>query len=254
MNFPGRSWDEQIVATNTYIDIDKFGWNDSNFIIHPEHYFMAARIGKGKGREAMWRITYGDLAGLSREELIERQPKKFETFLPGHPKPDEYTVDNISPYKMHQRCAEKLRVGRFLLVADAGHLCNPFGGLGLTGGMTDVSGLVDCLVGIDTDRADDSILEKYSDIRREKWSTIVDKISSENFRRLWGQDPEKAMETDEFLQLCKKAETDQKLSIEMQMGALALQHDFTQYYKESAKTDVPVLDKPAPAVVAVAAD
>lgn len=28
--FPGKTWDEQIVATNTYYDIDKFGWSDSS--------------------------------------------------------------------------------------------------------------------------------------------------------------------------------------------------------------------------------
>lgn len=32
---------------------------------------------------------------------------------------------NFSPYKIHQRLAEHLRVGRVLLAADAAHLCNP---------------------------------------------------------------------------------------------------------------------------------
>ena len=215
---------------------------------------MAARIGKGKGREVLWRITYGDTAGLTREEYVERQPMKFETFLPGHPKPDEYTIANFSPYKIHQRCAEKLRVGRFLLAADAGHLCNPFGGLGLTGGIADVTSLVDCLIGIDTNRADPSILDKYSDVRREKFYEIVNPISTENFRRLWDQDADTALENDEFLKICKRTETDKEFSIEIQSGAMALQHDFTQYYKVPTESDIPVVDKPAPAVAAVGID
>ena len=82
---------------------------------------MAARISK----DGLWRITYGDKPGLTREELIERQPMRFREFLPGNPGPDQYKVINISPYKVHQRLAPKMRVGRFLLAADAAHLCNP---------------------------------------------------------------------------------------------------------------------------------
>ena len=82
---------------------------------------MAAKITK----DGMWRVSYGEKPGLSREELIARQPMKYEIMLPGHPKPDQYKVVNVSPYKIHQRLAEKMRVGRYLLVADAAHLCNP---------------------------------------------------------------------------------------------------------------------------------
>lgn len=98
-----------------------YNWEDSNFIIDPDQYHMIAKIQS----DGLLRITYGEISGLSREEYQERQPMKFEQFLPGHPKPDEYEVLNFSPYKIHQRCAEKFRVGRFLLAADAAHLCNP---------------------------------------------------------------------------------------------------------------------------------
>jgi 2-polyprenyl-6-methoxyphenol hydroxylase-like FAD-dependent oxidoreductase len=82
---------------------------------------MAARI----TNDGMWRVTYGETAGLTKEQYIERQPAKFKAMLPGHPEPSEYRLTNLSPYKIHQRLAEKMRVGRFLLAADAAHLCNP---------------------------------------------------------------------------------------------------------------------------------
>jgi 2-polyprenyl-6-methoxyphenol hydroxylase-like FAD-dependent oxidoreductase len=82
---------------------------------------MAARI----TNDGMWRVTYGEIGGLTKEQYIERQPAKYKAMLPGHPEPSEYRLTNISPYKIHQRLAEKLRVGRVLLAADAGHLCNP---------------------------------------------------------------------------------------------------------------------------------
>jgi 2-polyprenyl-6-methoxyphenol hydroxylase-like FAD-dependent oxidoreductase len=110
-----------LTAKLTYYDFDKFGWNDSNFIVDPEHWFMAARISKN----GLWRVTYGEMPGLTTDQLRERLPMKFKTMLPGHPEPSEYKVDNFAPYKVHQRLAKSMRVGRFLLAADAAHLCNP---------------------------------------------------------------------------------------------------------------------------------
>lgn len=60
---------------------------------------MAAKI----SHDNLWRISYGDLPGLSDEELLARQPMKFEAILPGNPKPGDYKIVNISPYKVHQR-------------------------------------------------------------------------------------------------------------------------------------------------------
>jgi 2-polyprenyl-6-methoxyphenol hydroxylase-like FAD-dependent oxidoreductase len=58
-DFPGFTWDSQVVATNvslqalrgrvvwnayqaeqTYYDFDKYGFKDINFIIHPEHFYV----------------------------------------------------------------------------------------------------------------------------------------------------------------------------------------------------------------------
>lgn len=104
-----------------YYDFDQFGWWDSNFIVDKDGYYMAAKI----SRDGMYRVTYGETSGLSRDELLARLPEKFEKMLPGNPKPDQYKLVNFSPYRIHQRIAESMRVGRFLLAADAAHLCNP---------------------------------------------------------------------------------------------------------------------------------
>lgn len=79
----------------------------------------------------------------------------------------------------------------------------------------DVAGVYECLVGIYTDRADASILDIYSDIRRKKYQEIVDPISSSNLRRMFSVHPDKVLETDEFLQMCKKAANDPKLASEL---------------------------------------
>lgn len=214
---------------------------------------MAARI----SNDGLWRVTYGEVAGLSFDELKARQPSKFKAMLPGHPNPENYKIVNFSPYKVHQRLAAKMRVGRFLLAADAAHckycpghpisksvcscyltkicliaVCNPFGGLGLTGGIVDVGGLYDCLAGIYTGQADDSILDIYDNIRRSKYSNIVDPVSSSNIRLLFEQDPETAMQDSEFLKMCKKAETDPEVAALQRSGMDSLQYDFQQHYQK----------------------
>jgi hypothetical protein len=189
---------------------------------------MAARIGK----DGLYRITYGEIPGLTTEQLKERLPGKFKAMLPGHPDPDQYKVVNFSPYKIHQRLAPSMRVGRFCLAADAAHLCNPFGGMGLTGGIVDVGGLYDCLAGIYEGVADDKILDLYSQVRRQKYNDVVNPISSANIVRLFGQDPDTALQNDEFLQLCKRTEEDDEFAREFQNGVNVLKHDFTQYYNK----------------------
>lgn len=122
--------------------------------------------------------------------------------------------------------------------------------MGLTGGIADVGSLYDSLVGIHTGQADDSILDKYDEVRREIWHKIINPVSSNNMRRLIDLNPETAVEDDPFLQLLKRMETDKKLQLEMSkvsrgnsqraqvghdankvfQGMMALRHDMQQYY------------------------
>lgn len=80
-------------------------------------------------------------------------------------------------------------------------------------------------------KADESILDEYSRIRREKYLSIVNPISLENIRRLHSQDPDTAIENDNFLQMCKKAEHDPEIARVMLRSANELRYDFTELYK-----------------------
>lgn len=105
--------------------------------------------------------------------------------------------------------------------------------MGLTGGLVDAGNLYDCLIGIHKGLADDSILDKYSDVRRDVYHNVIDPISSGNIQRMW-QDPETIMENDDFLQMCLKVENDPEASKAMQQGMKVVMHDFTKYYNSNA--------------------
>ncbi|KAI1611226.1 hypothetical protein EDD36DRAFT_489357 [Exophiala viscosa] len=238
--FPGKTWDVQVVATNVYYDFYKYGYEDANFIIDPVHWYMASRI----STDGMWRVSYGEQVGLTKDDLLANRDEKFRTMLPGHPEPDQYRITNFSPYKVHQRLAKSMRVGRFILAADAAHLCNPFGGLGLTGGIVDVGGLFDCLVGIYENKAQDSILDKYDQIRREKYEQFINPISSSNIVRMHDKDPKTIMQRDEFFQAIDKVKDDPEAKKEFLNGINVIKHDFTQYYKDSSNVGEEKSPKP----------
>ncbi|KAL4889331.1 hypothetical protein BDV59DRAFT_205319 [Aspergillus ambiguus] len=229
--FPGCTWEQQIIATNVYYDFDRFKYDDSNFIIDQNNWYMAAKISKNN----LWRVTYGDVSGLTKEQYIERLPMRYKQLLPGQPEPSEYKVINVGPYKMHQRLAPSMRAGNILLVGDAAHLCNPFGGFGLTGGIADAGALYDALIGIHMGKADDNILDQYDIIRREKYRTIVDPMSTAHFKRLWAKDPDTTIAEDEFLHFAKAAATNKQLARQAQQGAMSLRCDLTKFYNTAAK-------------------
>ncbi|KAF1953028.1 FAD/NAD(P)-binding domain-containing protein [Byssothecium circinans] len=224
--YPGETLDAQIVATNVHLPFDeRFNYWDSNFICHPTDWYMAAKL----TADGLWRVTYGDDERVTRDELVKRQPMRYEQILPGNPKPGDYKLISIGPYKLQQRCAPSFRVGRILLVADAAHLCNPFGGLGLTGGFADVGSLYDCFMGIHQDELDDSILDKYSEVRIKIWREMIDPISRANFHRLW--DPAAEKEREEFFNMCQRTREDPVFRTAAAESIHALRHDFTQYFK-----------------------
>lgn len=206
-----------------YFPFEKYDYDDANFLIDETHWHMVARISK----DGLWRVTYGEIPGLTREELRERHAAKMKAILPG---PDEWRLDNFSPYRVHQRLAPNMRVGRVCLAADAAHICNPFGGMGLTGGIVDVGGLADCLTGIYLNLADDSILDVYDTVRRQMYRDHINPNSSNWLKRMW-QNPDSAFERDPVLQRFKKGESDLKVAVELQFGLNVIKYDFTQHYR-----------------------
>lgn len=77
--------------------------------------------------------------------------------------------------------------------------------MGLTGGIADVGSLYESLAGIHMGRADDSILDKYDEVRRKIWHGIINPISSENMQRLYQYSgPDEFMEKDPFFKMVQQ--------------------------------------------------
>lgn len=224
ITFDGFTYDEQLVSTNVYFDFESYGWRDGNFMVDPEHWALIGRI----NNEKLWRVSYGEKPGLSHEELKKRMPWKFSEMFPGV-KPPDYKLDQMSPYRLNQRCASTFRKGRVVLAGDAAHLCNPFGGLGLTGGILDAGAVSDALIGIFEGKADDSILDKYAEIRRQIFVDTVNPTSQANKMRLHDPDPDTVGDRDPFLHTLRTATPEEMQRIRANQ---ILHTDMTQYYNK----------------------
>lgn len=84
-----------------------------------------------------------------------------------HPAARDAELLNVSPYRVHERCIDRFRVGRVLLAGDAAHLNPPSGGMGMNGGIHDAMNLSEKLLRVIAGGADDSLLNRYDRQRRK---------------------------------------------------------------------------------------
>ncbi len=177
LDFEGMTWPERFVATNLYFDFEQYHYARATFLIDDAYGAVIAKL----DNQGLWRCTYMEDASLPEESVRERLPRVYDAILPGA----DYSVERLTPYRMHQRSAPRYRVGRVVLVGDAAHVTNPTGGLGLTSGLFDCFALYPALSAILGQGADPEILDRYSESRRDIFLNRVSPQSSANKRLIY---------------------------------------------------------------------
>ena len=61
----------------------------------------------------------------------------------------------------------------------------------------------------------------------------MDVVSQDNIRRLFDQDPDKALENDSFLKTLKENQGNVEAQQELLRSSNALKYDFTQHYNQA---------------------
>lgn len=79
-----------------------------------------------------------------------------------------------------------------------------------------MTGLADCLQGIAAGQADDGILDKYDEVRRSIFHTVIDPISTANFLRVSTLDTEAEIQKDPFISMCAAAKKDPEVKEKME--------------------------------------
>jgi 3-(3-hydroxy-phenyl)propionate hydroxylase/6-hydroxy-3-succinoylpyridine 3-monooxygenase len=184
ITFEGMTWDDRFVATDLRYPFDEAGLGNANMIMDPEHGCVVARIGTD-----LWRWTWGEPAGLPVETVAERLPGRLAALgFPDHP----WEIVAATPYRMHQRAADRMRAGRVLLAGDAAHATNPTGGLGLTSGMYDVFALLDPLDAV-LRGADDAVLDAWAAERLRIFTEHASPMATASKHRVYDETDREAL-------------------------------------------------------------
>ncbi|KAF2184471.1 FAD/NAD(P)-binding domain-containing protein [Zopfia rhizophila CBS 207.26] len=194
LSVAGETLNTQLVATDIKYDFKSHGFWDTNFIIDTQDYGLIGKIND----HGLWRVSYGVDGDVTDEQIHAGLPQKLEKMLPG-PRPLQYEVKRVAPYKAQQRCAETFWKGRVGLVGDAAHLTNPYAGLGLASGIADAASLAEALESVITRNAPSSVFDAWATARREKFLSVVDKPSRMAFKRVRDPDPDTLVDRDPLM-------------------------------------------------------
>ena len=199
--FDGMTWPERFIATNLKFDFAKYGYQNATFLIDAQFGSVIVPLND----RGSWRCTFMESNLLPEENFLERIPAAYREVLPGN---DPYVLEQASPYRMHQRSAPRYRVGRVLLAGDAAHSTNPTGGLGLTSGLFDSYLLQECLTAVVLDGVRDSLLTRYSDVRRDVFLTRASPQAVANKNLIFHANGDEAKLSESLSQLRKMDDDD----------------------------------------------
>ncbi|MEM1197813.1 MAG: FAD-dependent monooxygenase [Pseudomonadota bacterium] len=162
---PGRTDSRDWVVVDTVNDPD--GDRFSKFFCDPARP-MVSIPAPGGGRRYEYMILPGeDPAALSTRARVRETLSRFRTI------PDE-DMTRAVVYTFHARVAERLQVGRVLLLGDAAHLSPPFAGQGMNAGLRDAFNVAWKVARFIEGRSSEAILDTYEQERRGPIEEMID--------------------------------------------------------------------------------
>jgi 2-polyprenyl-6-methoxyphenol hydroxylase-like FAD-dependent oxidoreductase len=125
----GHTWPERMIAADVLLrNVDVPPVTQAHFVVHPVHFAMVIPLERPvEGETTLWRFSMAtDPTDNSTEEELLREENLatlFENYMVG-PRPPQYKVVSKTVYRLHQRLANTMAIGRCALVGDAAHLNN----------------------------------------------------------------------------------------------------------------------------------
>jgi 3-(3-hydroxy-phenyl)propionate hydroxylase/6-hydroxy-3-succinoylpyridine 3-monooxygenase len=175
------TWPVRFVATNVFFDFHAHGYTRSVFLIDDVHGAVIAKI----TGDDLWRVTYAEDLSLPEDSIGDRIAEHYAAILPDG---GSYELERFAGYRLHQRSAERMRVGCALLAGDAAHATNPTGGFGLAGGLCDAFALIDALTAVILHRADHELLDQWAQERRRIFLEVASPAATRMKRTVYDSD------------------------------------------------------------------
>lgn len=183
--FEGFTYDDRTLNIEVAYDFTRHGYAHRNYISDPNEW---SNLFHWKGPPDRWRVHFptdpkADEEAVMRPEALQAQ---LQRFLPtGKP----FDIVGCNLYVVHQRVADKFRVGRAILAGDSAHVNSPIGAMGMNSGVHDAMNLADKLIAMARGEADDSVLDRYERQRRHVAVAHTQAQTIRNKRLLAEKDP-----------------------------------------------------------------
>lgn len=107
----------------------------------------------------LWRVSLSPRVEDLQEAADEKHVREWLEYI--HPDARDAEVGDLLPYRVHERCVDRFRVGRTCLAGDAAHQNPPTGGMGMNSGIHDALNLAGKLIEV-IRGADERLLDVYS--------------------------------------------------------------------------------------------
>jgi len=185
VEFEGFTYPDRTLNIEVAYDFRRHGYAERNYISDPHEW---SNLFHWKGPPDRWRVHFptkpeDDEQALQRPEALQA---RLQAFLP---KAGGYEICGSNLYIVHQRVAQKFRVGRAVLAGDSAHVNSPIGAMGMNSGVHDAFNLADKLIKILRKEAGEEVLDRYERQRRHVAMQHTQAQTIRNKRMLAEKDP-----------------------------------------------------------------
>lgn len=175
--FEGLTYPERFLVVSTTFPFERHfdGLRWVNYVSSPDEWCVMLKT------LDLWRVQFPTHPDVDPDELLSERCIQ-DRLQRLHPKAGPYDIHHRTLYRVHQRVAQRYRIGeRVLLAGDAAHVNNPLGGMGMNGGIHDACSLGEKLASILTQGASiDDLLALYETQRRGICVDFIQTRTKEN--------------------------------------------------------------------------
>ncbi|MCE4268441.1 FAD-dependent monooxygenase [Rhodococcus qingshengii] len=169
VGFPGFTWDERSVTALIDADLDRIGYTSFMFQVDDQYGAVLQKVGPQR-----WIHVHPEPLAATHEDIGRRLPDIIGRAVKDAP----IRVLDWRSERMHQRSADRYRIGRVVLAGEAAHVANRMIGHSPITSSFDAYRISEALVAVVRDGSDDSVLDAYAADRRRVFLDHASPISS----------------------------------------------------------------------------
>src|SRR5690348_10518733 len=185
IEFEGFTYSDRTLNIEVAYDFRRHGYTERNYISDPDEW---SNLFHWKGPPDRWRVHFPTAPDETEEAICrpDALQARLQRFLPTG---QDFDIVGSNLYTVHQRVAQKFRVGRAILAGDSAHVNSPIGAMGMNSGVHDAFNLADKLAGILRGELSEGELDRYERQRRHVALQHTQQQTIRNKKLLAERDP-----------------------------------------------------------------